>query len=122
MNKRYNFKTQKGILEHCADLGHTVEPCAEAETAFVGQPATYHIGGDCYADQVVDVVRSKKTGKVTKVVIKRGEFVPKVSANCTSKGSALYLNQWEHYTYLDSLKGSGWVELGVATTHLDPSF
>ncbi len=24
MSKRYNFKTQKGILEHCADRGESV--------------------------------------------------------------------------------------------------
>lgn len=119
MNKRYNFKTQKGILEHCADLGHTVLECSDLleQFPFVGQPATFHIGSDSYADEVV-AVNLKKDGTFKSVVTKRGTFVKKVSANCRSKGDG----GWCHESYLDGLKTSGWVELGVAKTYLDPSF
>jgi hypothetical protein len=121
MNKRYNFKTQKGILEHCADLGHEILPCRDLSEQFpfavVGMPATFHIGGDSYADEVVRVVY-KRDGTFKHLVTKRGTFVKKVSANCVSK----FDGGWWHETFLDSLKGSGWVELGVAKTHLDPSF
>lgn len=85
---------------------------------FVGQPATFHIGSDSYADEVVRV-DFKKDGTFKQVVTKRGTFVEKVSPNCHS---TLDGTGWYHETFLDSLKGSGWIELGVAKTYLDPSF
>lgn len=122
MSKRYNFKTQKGILEHCADRGEAVLAASDLleHFPFVGQPATFHIGSDSYADEVV-AVNFKKDGTFKSVVTKHGTFVQKVSANCTSR---LRGEEWTraHESYLDGLKTSGWVELGVAVTHLDPSF
>lgn len=119
MSKRYNFRTQKGILEHCADRGETVLAASDLLEHFpyVGQPATFHIGSDSYADEVTKV-NFKKDGTFKSVVTKHGTFVQKVSANCRSKGDG----GWCHESYLDGLKTSGWVELGVAVTRLDPSF
>lgn len=122
MSKNYNLRTQKGILQHCADLGHEVLRCEEAETVYIGQPATFHIGGDSYATSVIGILRYKKTGAVREVICEGGQrFVPKVSANCTS---LLDGDEWKpkHRTYLDGRNTSGWLELGVAVTYLDPHF
>jgi hypothetical protein len=120
MSKRYNFRTQKGILEHCADRGEGVMAARDLLENFpyVGQPATFHIGSDSYADEVVKV-NLKRDGTFKSVVTKRGTFVQKVSPNCHSTGDG---TGWYHESYLDGLKTSGWIELGVAKTYLDPHF
>lgn len=119
MSKRHNLKTQKGILAHIADRGEGIRVNEEIAGAYVGQPATFHIGSDCYADEVTKVV-TNADGIVTKVVTNfGGTFVLRLSANCSR---LMTEETWVHEEYLRSLKGSGWVELGVAVTHHDPSF
>lgn len=115
-----NFKTQKGILAHCERLNHKVVRDEDIELAYVGQPATFHINGDSYADEVIAVKRDKKTGLVREVVSKGGaRFVVRVSANCQSKIDG---NGWYHVAGLSGLNCSGWLELGIAVTRHDPHF
>jgi hypothetical protein len=122
MAKRGNLRTQKGILEHCVDNNEVVFNDPEIEGAFVGQPATFHIGGDCYATQVVDVKRGAD-GKVRSISTGRGStFAVKISANCQSGGGPEYPEGWRHETYLSGRTTSGWLELGVAVDYMDPHF
>lgn len=119
--KRYNFKTQKGILAHCTDLQHDILPCEDAETAFAGQPATFHIGSDCYAVSVERVDRTQ-SGKLRQIVASNGaRFAVKVGANCTSGGGRGF-DATYHRSFLDGVNTTGWLEVGVAVTRLDPSF
>jgi len=120
MAKRGNLRTQKGILEHCEDQGEVVAHDPAIEGAYVGQPATYHIGGDCYATQVVDVKRGAD-GKVRTISTGRGStFTVKISANCQI--GAGDWKSWRHETYLSGRNTSGWLELGVAVDYMDPHF
>ena len=122
MNKRGNLRAQKGILEHCVDNNEVVFNDPEIEGAFVGQPATFHIGGDCYATEVREVKRGAD-GKVRYITTGRGsKFNVKISANCQSGGGPEYPEGWRHETYLHGLNTSGWLELGVAVNYSDPSF
>ena len=111
---KHNFKTQKGILAHCAEKGCQVIRVAGIDDAYVGQPATYHINGDAYATEVKTVTRGKD-GLVTGV----NGFVVKVMPNCRSIGGG----QWFHDADLAPTgKGSGWLEIGASYTKTDPSF
>jgi len=122
MAKRGNLRTQKGILEHCEDQNEVVFHDQGIEGAYVGQPATFHIGGDCYATQVTDVKRGAD-GKVRQISTGRGStFKVKISANCQIGGGPDMPKVWRHETYLSGRNTSGWLELGVARNYMDPHF
>ena len=117
-----NFRTQKGILAHCARLNEEIVRADDVDTAYVGQPATYHSGSDSYATEVVAVKRNA-AGLVTEVRVSfrpSDKFRVKVSANCQSGGGKG--DGWRHEAYLKMVGGYASLSLGEARTYLDPSF